>query len=179
MLSLKIEAEQIAGLEKKYSTATQRVKDLAPIQKNLDDLQREELKLRFLSSPRTQVGGVVYGDVYWNRLSEAYLNQVPRRRKGQVMIDTGRLQRDATTPGTGNTSTVNGFNYEFAVNTPYAQQQDQMRQLLFWSESLLDKTSAAIVNYVTTGEVRDWNVNWHQAKSGRSLLVVAWVQKKR
>lgn len=153
MLSIELQYGDLTQLETYYSDLGKRAQDLQAIQRELDDIQREELKLRFLSSPATEVGGVVHGDVYWNRLSNWYLNQVPRRRKGQIMIDTGRLKNDAITPGSGNGSSFSQNNYEFHLNTPYAEKQDAMRQLLFWSEGLLQKTEAAIVNYIATGEV--------------------------
>ena len=154
MLSLQLEATEIAELEDYYSSLNSRSLDLKPIQRDLDDIQREELNLRFQSSPGTEVGGTVYGDVYWDRLSNWYLNQVPRRRGGQIMIDTGRLRTDATSPGSGNSSNFNGAEYEFSINTPYATKQNTMRQLLFWSEGLLKQTEEAILNYVITGRGR-------------------------
>jgi hypothetical protein len=152
MLSIKFDLEELSELEGYYTDLQQRAQDLRPIQRELDDIQREELKLRFLSSPATLTGGVVHGDVYWNRLSDWYLNQVPRRRKGQIMIDSGRLKNEATNEGSGNSSSLNQNSYEFKLNTPYAGKQDTMRQLLFWNEGLLQKTEAAILNYINTGE---------------------------
>ena len=151
-LSLTAETKDFIELEKYYSAMQERSLDLHPIERELGDIQREELKLRFLSSPGTEVGGVVHGEVYWNKLSDWYLSQNPRRRGKQIAIDTQRLKIDATTPGPGNSSRANKDSYTFEINTPYAAKQDEMRSLLFWSETLLDRTQEAILNYILTGE---------------------------
>ena len=152
VLSLSLESEQIAEIAKYYQDIDDRTRDLQPIARELGEIQREELVLRFLSAPATQTGGVVHGDVYWNRLSDWYLNQVPRRKEGQIMIDSQKLKTDATTPGAGNTSRFENGQYSFSINTYYAQKQDKVRSLLFWSDGLLRKTEEAIVGYILTGD---------------------------
>lgn len=149
MLKLSTDYQQFSDLTGYLERIKQRFQDLRPIERELGEIQREELRLRFLSSPATEIGGIVYGEVYWNRLSDWYLNQVPRRRKGQIMIDTQKLKIDATTEGAGNTSRVeDDGSYSFTINTDYAAKQDEMRKLLFWSEGLLQKTEDIILNYL-------------------------------
>ena len=152
-LSISVEAEELVELEKYYQAIEERSLDLHNIERELGDIQRAELKLRFLSSPATEVGGVVHGDVHWNRLSDRYLADNPRRRGKQIMVDTKRLETDATTPGSGNTSQSNGLQYSFEINTPYAGKQNEMRSLLFWSDILLEKTQEAILDYLETGKI--------------------------
>lgn len=147
-LFITTDTTEFADLEKYFQAMKERSLDLQPIERDLGDIQREELKLRFLSSPGTEVGGVVHGEVYWNRLSEAYLSMTPRRRGKQIMIDTQRLKIDATVAGPGNTSRIKGTEYSFKINTPYADKQHKMRSLLFWSTTLLDKTREKILEYI-------------------------------
>ena len=152
-LSITTNQEDFAELSEYYSEMNTRSLDLHPIERELGDIQREELKLRFLSSPGTEVGGIVHGEVYWNKLSDWYLSQNPRRRGKQIMIDTQRLKIDATTPGPGNTSIADRTSYKFEINTDYAAKQNEMRSLLFWNESLLEKTQNAILDYITNGKI--------------------------
>ena len=152
MLSISIDTEELENLESYYSGIQERSQNFQAIEQELGDLQRQELKLRFLSSPATEVGGIVHGEVYWNRLSNWYLNQNPRRRGKQIMIDTQRLMRDSTVDGSGNTSRVEGNRYEFSINTSYAQKQHDLRSLLFWSEGLLEKTEAVVLDYILNGK---------------------------
>lgn len=154
-LSIKSSTKGLEELQKYFEDITERTEDLRPIERELGDIQREELKLRFLSSPATEVGGVVHGGAYWNRLSDFYLSMVPRRRGKQIMIDTQKLKMDSTLDGPGNNSEFRGSEYEFTINTSYAAEQNSMRELLFWSETLLDKTTEKVINYILTGETRE------------------------
>jgi len=95
---------------------------------------REDIEQRFISSPTTEDGGYVHpGTVFWKELSDSYLNNNPKRKKGRILIDTGRLRDSFIYEDMGeNLSEYNPeeFSAEVGSKVPYAKRQDRQRNIM-------------------------------------------------
>ena len=115
------------------------------------DIVRDDFMMRFQSSPSTTSGGSVWGGTYWRALDEGYLMSNPRRKTGQVLIDTGELMRAFTRENaTGNLTSVTEDTMEFGVNLdilPHAERLQETWAIAFWHPALLEKISAKLTEW--------------------------------
>ena len=86
-----------------------------------------DVDTRFDGAPPVELGGVVYGGVYWAPLSPSYLRQKPRRRGGQILRDTGELQQSFTS----NAAIFQAANNEVVVGTALPKAADLQRGYIF------------------------------------------------
>jgi hypothetical protein len=112
-------------------------------------IMREDLRLRFGSSPPTTAGGTVYPDIYWRQLSDSYLLSRPDRATGQIYIDTGRLKESLTTNNAENVSEFRGEAYFFGTSVPYAEPLQEYRTILIFHQELIEKLTKAYVAWLT------------------------------
>ena len=114
------------------------------LKERLQAVMFEDLKLRFASSPSTQVGGIVYGGQEWSSLSEYYLANNPNRQSGQVYIDTHDLINSLVSM-TSNTvaefeeTSSKGADFVFGTKLKYAEKLQQSRPIVFMHPQLLEK----------------------------------------
>jgi hypothetical protein len=114
------------------------------LKERLQAVMFEDMRLRFASSPGTQVGGTVYGGQEWSSLSEYYLANNPNRQSGQVYIDTHDLMNSLVSM-TSNTvsefeeTSANGADFVFGTKLKYAEKLQQSRPIVFMHPELLDK----------------------------------------
>jgi hypothetical protein len=154
-LSISISATGLEGMSAKLDTMSNAVDDLSPIAPKLAEIVRDKhLNPLFKSEPSTLIGGQVWGGVYHAPLSRATLLMHPRRRTGQIHIDTGRLWRGAVTEGgEGNRYDVDGTEFTYELTDERAPALQAMRPILFWHKSLRIAMTEAIVTYL----LQIWN----------------------
>lgn len=117
--------------------------------KKMQEVMFEDLQLRFASSPPTTLGGTVYGDVTWRRLSDSYLNKNPERQVGQIYVDTGALRNSLVSMGPNNISEFDRVSqYKFGTRIPYAEKLQKYRQIVFWHPRLLEKIAGIYTNFI-------------------------------
>jgi hypothetical protein len=119
-------------------------------------ISREDFFLRFQSSPRTEMGGTVWGGVFWRKLEEGYLLSRPDRRKGQVLIDTGRTMKsftdDAAPGNVSNFDAADGsFTMEFGSDLEHVSNLQETWPIAAWHPLLLEKVSDFVLQYLASG----------------------------
>jgi len=132
------------NFEKKLQGFADKAADMKAIVPIINEEIREDLILRFKSSPSTTTGGEVYGGQQWQELSEGYLRTHPKRQSGQIYIDTGAF-RDAMTT-TGEVKLSGDGEFTFEVNAPNAEKLQKARPVLFWHNDLIKKITDKIRN---------------------------------
>lgn len=151
MIGLSINLRGFSDLDSRFDKMSDRVTDFNPISRDLADIVRQDINLRFLSSPATVSGGVVYGNVYWGPLSPYTFRMNPRREQGKVHIDTGRLWQGAINEGGGgNRYYTQGSDFFFELTASQVDdlQNKYNRPIAFWHEELLNKVRDRTVEYV-------------------------------
>ena len=144
MLKVEIKADDLKELEgwaqeiqERLSFATQAQQE--KLKKRLQKVMSDDLQKRFASSPSTTQGGYVEGGEYWKPLSESYLAANPSRAQGRIYIDTGELMRSFQV---GSPNLVSQFTdsltYDFGTRIPYAKELQNLRQIVFFYDKLLD-----------------------------------------
>lgn len=119
----------------------------------ITDIVREDVKQRFISSPNTETGGVVYGGKYWNPLSKSYLASHPERLGGQIYIDSGNLKDSFTIEGhADNVSDFNGTTIEIGSKVPYANKLQSMRPIIFWHLILEQQVAEYLLKWVSEND---------------------------
>lgn len=110
---------------------------------------QQDVDYRFETAPPTETGGAVYGGVQWRSLSEAYLNQNPRRSGGQILRDTGELQQSLTSEGSPYNVFEVGESYlVFGSSLAKAGKLQKQRKFIFWHPQLLEKIAEFLANYL-------------------------------
>lgn len=113
---------------------------------------QEDVDERFRSSPRVESGGQVFGGVTWARLTEAYLKQRPKRRGGQILRDTGKLQQSFQVGGGNSIFKASGNVVTVGSSLVYANRQHTKRPILFAHPELLLVVKNILQNYIETGQ---------------------------
>ena len=116
--------------------------------KELAKIVQEDLNMRFLTAPATEVGGEVWGGAYWKPLSQYTFNLHPNRRGGKIHIDTGRLWKASITPGGESLYELRDNQFKFEILVDYAAKLQQWRQILFWHPVLVEKLTKKISTYM-------------------------------
>lgn len=127
--------------------------DLQLLQEGIVELLRQDVMLRFQSSPTVETGGMVYGDVEWKPLSEGYLNANPHRKGGQILIDTGTLKDSLTIPNAPYSVVEYGSDsVTYGTDVPYAKVQEKLgRKIVFLHPVLMNQITAYVEQYLMTG----------------------------
>lgn len=136
--------EQLDGI---FEEMSDRARNLSPIGKDLADIMRDDARKRFASAPATEIGGNVYGGVYWPALTDASFAMNPKRHGGKIGVDTGELRRQATLDGVANLYKVSGTDFTFELTSEKAQEFQVDRPLVFWHVELLRRVSDRLVQY--------------------------------
>lgn len=114
----------------------------------LQKVMSEDLKKRFASSPATVTGGYVTGGEYWKPLSEAYLAMRPTRAQGRIYIDTQNLMQSFNVGSPQNISRFSdSLTYEFGTKVPYASDLQNLRQIVFFYDLLLDQLALEFLEW--------------------------------
>jgi len=94
-MGIKIEADfqELAIATEKLKNISVKASDVRQAAPGIRLVLQEDVDYRFQTAPATESGGTVYGGAEWRSLSEAYMINNPRRRNGQILRDTGELQR--------------------------------------------------------------------------------------
>ncbi len=125
------------------------------LQQGIIEIIRNDISKRFLSSPSTTTGGIVYGGPYWRALKDSYLQQRPDRALGQVLIDTGALRDSLTIDGAPGSFVRYGQDViEFGTEIGYAKELDEIWRLLFFHEELIQRITQWVIDYYTKGKDR-------------------------
>jgi len=144
MITLELDLENFDNFQDVFSP-----ENAADLKKLLGDTLRQDLRKRFLSSPRVTSGGEVYGGEYWKELSSSYLLQNPHRLGGQIYIDTGRLQESLTL--VSHPEQIDNLNetiYEFGTQVPYFDKLQEARPIIFWHPELEEEIKTAVENFM-------------------------------
>ncbi len=127
--------------------------DLRQLQEGIVELIRQDVMLRFQSSPTVETGGMVYGDVEWRALSEGYLANNPHRVGGQILIDTGTLKDSLTVKNAPySVERYSEKSVEFGTDVPYAETQEKLgRKIVFLHPLLMNQITEFVQEFITTG----------------------------
>lgn len=150
MIGISVDLRGLSDMGDRFNSMSRRVTDFNPISRDLADIIRQDLNLRFLSSPATVSGGIVHGNVYWGSLSPYTFRMNPRRLQGKVHVDTGRLWQGSISEGGGNRYHVQGSDFFFELTNQNTGdlQNKYKRPILFWHEELVNKVRDRTVEYV-------------------------------
>jgi phage gpG-like protein len=152
---MKLKLEHSALLKKMvepHKKMAERLEDMTPIARDLADIVRDDIDLRFRSSPATEVGGEVHGGVYWDKLTDYTFSLHPERRGGKVLIDTGELYRDSISEGQGNRYRIDGREFTFELTSKKAVENQAKRPIAIVHDDLLRKVAKAQVKFVLEGK---------------------------
>ncbi len=152
-LEIKIKTEDIEALEfwakeieARLNSASREQKE--KLKEGLQKIMSEDVQKRFASSPPTVSGGVVHGEAYWKPLSESYLAMRPDRAQGKIYIDSGELMRSFSV---GSPQLISEFDnelgYQFGTKIPYAQELQNMRQIVFFYDALLESLAEEFLDW--------------------------------
>ena len=110
-----------------------------------------QIQRTFSSSPPTTQTAAVYGGVTWQRLSEQYLRQVPRRRGGKTLIDTGATRDSFKLGKRNNIFKTNGSTVEFGSSEPKAAWNQPTRPMVFAHPAMVEAVIAGRIKYILGG----------------------------
>ncbi|HEY9657678.1 MAG TPA: hypothetical protein V6C65_04375 [Allocoleopsis sp.] len=154
-VELSIEKDDLNQVEDFFSSATERLDDWTEAGEDIVTMIRDDVKLRFQSSPAPGMGGMVYGDVYWRPLREGYLLNRPDRRSGQILIDSGTLKRSVTEDTPESYTEINEEEIIVGTRVPYAERLQREFPFMFWHPILLDRVSKHLADWYLTGKKRN------------------------
>jgi hypothetical protein len=127
-----------------YATLDQQEK----LKAKLSKVMSEDVTKRFASSPSTVRGGWVEGGQFWKPLSESYLANRPDRASGKIYIDSTQLMRSFEINSPNMVSRFpDSLTYEFGTTVPYAPKLNNMRQIIFFYDELLDKLATEFLEW--------------------------------
>lgn len=153
-LEIKIKADDLKELEFWAEAISSRLnfsslEERDALKERLQKVMSEDVQKRFASSPSTVQGGYVTGGEYWKPLSESYLRNRPERASGKIYIDTQNLMRSFNVGSPTNISRFDdSFTYEFGTTVPYAEKLQNLRQIVFFYDELLDKIAEQFLEWV-------------------------------
>lgn len=145
---------QVQEMARRSSLVKERIRDLSPIAKDLAQIVRDDIDRRFQSSPSTEVGGVVFGGVSWNKLTDYTLKRHPHRKGGKVLIDTGEMRQECISDsGMGNRyyTQVPGF-FTYILRNKKAVENQEKRPILVAHRELLDEVATKTLDYALEEE---------------------------
>lgn len=148
-MEINIDVSALENLRSKFDDLRDRALDISPIGEDLADIMRVDIRKRFASSPSTTSGGVVYGGMQWDRLTDAAFARDKNRRSGKIGIVTGQLRAQSTLKGGGNVYAVDGTDFMFELVGDRAQNFSQYRQLVGWHPELLYLVSQKVSQYLS------------------------------
>lgn len=152
IVSISIETEGVEKISKLLSTATDRIDDWTPIADGIVTMVRDDVRLRFQSSPAVEVGGMVWGDVYWRPLTEGYLLSRPDRQSGQILIDSGALKQSVTEDTAESFTSITSEEIKIGTTLPYAGEMQEKFPFIFWHPILLERIADYLVTWYWTGK---------------------------
>jgi len=125
--------------------------NLQPVAQAVGLAAQADVDERFNSSPGVRSDGQAYGGVTWERLTDAYLAQNPKREGGQQLRDTGELLNSFTVGGEGNVLQAGGSEITFGSALPKARGLANKRPLLIVHPDLVEAIAAIFEAYVVRG----------------------------
>lgn len=126
-------------------------KDLIPASTGIRLVIQEDVDFRFQNAPLTETGGESWGGEYWEKLSDRYLSNNPKRMGGQILRDTGELQQSLTIEGHPyQTWSVSESELVFGSNLAKAGRLQRKRPFIYWHPVLLGKVADFLVNFLTS-----------------------------
>lgn len=150
MIELSIDTDTLREISDLLSGIQEKAVDWSEAGEGVGDLVRDEFNLRFQSSPSTQTGGMVQGDVYWRALNDGYLAANPRRRGGQVLIDSGKTWKSfANADAAGNINEFDADEMTFGSSLDHVPRLQEIWPIAFWSPELLEAIAAYLVEWYT------------------------------
>lgn len=139
--------EAIAAIQ----SMVKRASDVRPHANAEATIIEGQIQRTFGSSPSTTATAAVYGGVTWQRLSEQYLRQVPRRRGGRTLIDTGALRDSFKLGKRNNIFKTGGSTVEFGSSDPKAAWNQPTRPMVFAHPAMVEAVINGRVKYILGG----------------------------
>ena len=152
-LSIEIKGEDFKELEFWFDEVFKRLtyadfEQQEKLKARLAKVMSDDVEKRFASSPSTVRGGYVEGGEFWKPLSESYLASRPDRKAGRIYVDTAQLMRSFNVNSPNLVSKFSdNLTYEFGTNLPYAPKLQNMRQIVFFYDELLDKIAEQFLEW--------------------------------
>lgn len=132
--------------------AAERAQDIGPLGLTLAEIFQSDVDQRFDSSPGVRQSGEVWGGVFWEALSEAYLRANPSRESGQQYRDTGKLLNSFQV-GDPNNIFESGRDFVvFGSALEKARGLNNRRQIVVVHPELIEQLRAAIALYIGEGK---------------------------
>lgn len=147
-MKISLNFSALDAIEDLFGEMKLRVTDFSDIGDNLADIMRDDVRKRLISAPMTEVGGMAYGGVYWDRLTDASFAFNPNRRGKKIGTETGTLMRQSTAKGGENLYSINGTNFVFELTSTRAADFTAYRPLVYWHPELLQRISTEITDFI-------------------------------
>jgi len=182
MVNLSADFSGLDGLSKKFENALKRKKDLTPLELGLKEVLVEDVKLRFLTAPLTNKGGIAHGNVFWSAMTPNWLATHPDRMGKPLLKDTGKLFNSLISGNDNSIFNITREGFEFGTKISYAKDhqpdsigttiplnllQDERvsemfrrdgklapRPFLFIHEALNNEITDVISEFILTGDTR-------------------------
>jgi hypothetical protein len=150
---LRIDSRGLDELSNLFAEMEGRVVDWSDAGDGVGTIVRDDFRLKFLSSPSTEVGGNIWGGEYWRPLENGYLKSRPDRRTGQVLIDTGETMKAFTTENyDGNITDIGEGEMTFGADLDHLERLEKTWKIAFWHPALLDRVSRYLANFFLSGD---------------------------
>ena len=167
-----VDTTQINELNKQIESINKRGTNLEKALDKVSEVVREDIKIRFMTAPTVEQGGIVHGGIYWKPLSQ-YTIRTFNRQGGQILTNTGALMRSLTVKEDPNhISKFENGTFVIGTNIDYAEKHQPPnvditsldnndnhlygeippRPFVFYHDKLVDKISNALEEYITTGD---------------------------
>ncbi|HEY9598484.1 MAG TPA: hypothetical protein V6D33_12520 [Cyanophyceae cyanobacterium] len=151
-IGLSLDFKGLLDAQQAVKDMRDRAEDFSPIARQLADVVRKDhLDPMFRSEPSTLSGGVVWGGEFHAPLTHRTLTLHPRRRLGQVHIDTGSLWKGTITEGGSNTYDVEGTEFTYELTDDRVPKLEQWRAILYWHDYLLEQMMLVILAFLIAG----------------------------
>lgn len=121
MVTLSADFSGLEKLNPKFKGMLDRKQDISKLEPVVKQILIEDVKLRFLTAPLTNKGGLVNGNVFWSAMSPTWLATHPERMGKPLLQDTGRLLNSLISGNDDSIFSITRDGFEFGTQVPYAK----------------------------------------------------------
>ena len=150
-MRIEIDLTGLTEAASQFEQLANRAANIAPAGTAIALAFQADVDERFASAPNTNSGGEVFGGATWPKLSQAYLNQRPDRRGGQILRDTGELLNSYQVGTSDNIFSVTPNSVTFGSALPKARYLAGRFPQIIIHPQLVESIERVLIAYLAEG----------------------------